>query len=519
MSENDEYLYYHFPVDFDNNLLLSELEVEFSLRPDATLLQNITILDTFDWRLYKKSFTLYRVEDRLTLKWLDDQEPEIEQKIETLPRFAWDFPDSKLKDILSPILEMRALLDFGVIQCQKTTYNILNPEQKIVVKINLHEVSAINGKIKNSKLKFLNIDPVRGYPRYFRVVNEKIKGLGLTPGNSIDCFLRCLQLVGKSPGDYKTKLDFTLSPDIRSDEAAKVILLFLLEVMKANEAGIKKDIDTEFLHDFRVSIRRTRSALGQIRGIFPIQKTEEFKQSFAFLGDLTNQLRDLDVYLLNEPSYKTMLPGFIQEDITPLFDHLRRKRIESLSIVIAGLESDKYSKIINDWESFLNELPAEPDSAPNANRPIIDLAKEMIYKRYRKVIKIGKNARESNKEDALHILRIECKKLRYLLEFFTSLFPEDNMRYLIQQLRELQENLGDFNDVCIQQEYLLALADELELDEKDSRNTLIAIGSLIGSLDMRKRETKGRFGKIFEEFISPKNKKMFKELFSQKAGI
>ena len=43
----------------------------------------------------------------------------------------------------------------------------------------------------------------------------------------------------------------------------------LLDIMVANEPGMRADLDTEFLHDYRVSLRRTRSLLGQIKNVFP----------------------------------------------------------------------------------------------------------------------------------------------------------------------------------------------------------------------------------------------------------
>ncbi|MBW2412013.1 MAG: CHAD domain-containing protein [Deltaproteobacteria bacterium] len=64
---------------------------------------------------------------------------------------------------------------------------------------------------------------------------------------------------------------------MRSDEATKAILQFLLEVMKINAANMEKDFDTEILHDFRVAIRRTRSALGQVKSVFPVRTTNRFK--------------------------------------------------------------------------------------------------------------------------------------------------------------------------------------------------------------------------------------------------
>jgi CHAD domain-containing protein len=101
----------------------------------------------------------------------------------------------------------------------------------------------------------------------------------------------------------------------------------LLQIMKINEANLEKDLDTEVLHDFRVSIRRTRSALVLMKSVFAQIVTDRFKKDFAFVGKLTNQLRDLDVYLLNADAFKAMLPPVLRDDIDPLFDYLRKKPV------------------------------------------------------------------------------------------------------------------------------------------------------------------------------------------------
>ena len=114
----------------------------------------------------------------------------------------------------------------------------------------------------------------------------------------------------------------------------------------------------------------------------------------------------------------------------------------------------------------------------------------------------------------LHALRIECKKLRYLMEFFASLFPAKEINELIQQLKKLQNNLGDFNDLCVQQEYLLNLAAEIPDDQQSqSRRTILAVGSLIGSLDAEKSRVKDSFAQTFIGFAAPANQKLFKTLF------
>ena len=273
-------------------------------------------------------------------------------------------------------------------------------------------------------------------------------------------------------------------------------------------------MDTEFIHDFRVAIRRTRSALGQIKYVFPTKTTDRFKKDFSFVGRLSNELRDLDVYLLNEDKYKAMLPPILRDDIDPLFDYLRKKRSKALHKVIRGLKSKKYAKILQDWEAFLNKPQRDSVTASNAKLPVIDLARNRIYKKYRNVVKVGNQILENTEDEMLHVLRIHCKKLRYLMEFFSSLFPPKKINTLIDQLKKLQDNLGDFNDLRIQREYLLNIIEELPIAHQQSKKTLAAIGSLIGALVNEKQAVKDAFAKTFTDFTSPANQGLFRELFA-----
>jgi CHAD domain-containing protein len=286
--------------------------------------------------------------------------------------------------------------------------------------------------------------------------------------------------------------------------------------MRANEDGIRADIDIEFLHDYRVATRRTRSALSQIKDVFPAADVARFRQDFADLGELSNELRDLDVYLLSEPEYRDMLPLAIRNDITPLFDYLRSRRPQALRRVIDHLNSAAYRRLLSEWEAYLEEPPSSSSARPNAARPVIDLACERISKRYRGVIKDGSFLLEHPNDDLMHPLRIECKKLRYLIEFFSSLFPPKKVSALVSQLKRLQDNLGEFNDLSVQQLKLLDISAQLPLHDANSRRTLVAIGALVKSLAHRQQVVRSDFAQTFTDFASPDNQAQYRKLFASK---
>jgi len=510
-------LKFNIPDGYKVQQLISELADQYAIKKEPVISESFAIYDTFDWRLFNKSLVLYRSGNRLYLRKLAKSKIIHTVKITSLPIFIWDFPDFELKKQLVPIIKMRALFKLVEMPCRLTTYCILNQDEKTVVQLAYEEILPSRKKNVTALAAHLWLKPVKGYPKYSQNLTKRFEEAGFRISKREDIYFKALKVVYKKPGSYSAKLNLQLDPDMRSDDATKVILHFLLQVIRINEVNIEKDLDTEFLHDFRVAIRRTRSALGQIKNVFPIGTTNRFKKDFAFVGELSNQLRDLDVYLFKENNYKAMLPSVLQNDIDPLFEYLRQKRSKALQNVLNGLRSRKYVNILNDWEAFLNEPRKDSKTAANAKLPILYLAQKRIYIKYRGVVKDGNLILENTEDEMLHALRIQCKKLRYLMEFFSSLFPRKKINVLIEQLKKLQGNLGDFNDLCVQEDYLFNITRKLPATHQQFKITLVAIGSLIGTLDREKQTVKDAFAKTFIDFASPANKKLFRELFASKS--
>jgi CHAD domain-containing protein len=277
---------------------------------------------------------------------------------------------------------------------------------------------------------------------------------------------------------------------------------------------VVKDIDTEFLHDFRVAVRRTRSGLTLTKGVFPAKTVDRFKTDFRTLGWKSNELRDLDIYLQRRERYTEMLPPALRSGLGLLFDMITLERKEALRVFTDELNSDSYRRLIESWEEFLNAPGEEGGDIPAAAGPVIVLAKTRIRKRYKKAVKLGKSIDESSSDRELHALRIECKKLRYYLEFFESLFPADEMKEVIGHLKRLQDNLGDYNDMHVQQERLKGYISKLDPAAEEGREGIAAAGGLISELYLKQREIRSEFHEKFEEFSGGEMKSLFDNLFS-----
>ncbi|MBN1102666.1 MAG: CHAD domain-containing protein [Deltaproteobacteria bacterium] len=500
--------------DCDIGRLLGGLNAQYTIKKEPDKTETTTIYDTFDWRLFKKSLVLHRCGDKVCLRNLFQRDLLHCISIDSPPVFVWEFPDGRFKKQLAPILGVRALLKLAEVRSRLRPCGLLDSEGKTVVRLACEEIRSSSEENAPAPAVYLWLLPVKGYSRHARKIAEQFAAAGLAVGTEDAVYFEGLRMAGKEPGSYSSKMTVQLAPEMRADEATKAILRFLLQIIRVNEANIEKDIDTEFVHDFRVAVRRTRSALGQIRSVFPSRTTDRFKKEFASLGKLSNALRDLDVYLLREAAYKKKIVPVLRKDIDPLFDHLRKKRAEAFQEVVRGLKSGRYEKGIKDWETFLNKpVPSSP-TAPNAGLPVITLARKRIITKYRRVVKTGKQVLEGGDDTMLHILRIHCKKLRYLMEFFAGLFPADKMDILISQLKRLQDNLGEINDLRVQEEYLLTVAGELSTERGQSRRTLLAIGSLVGTLAAERQSAKDAFAETFSDFASSSNEALFQDLFA-----
>jgi CHAD domain-containing protein len=129
------------------------------------------------------------------------------------------------------------------------------------------------------------------------------------------------------------------------------------------------------------------------------------------------------------------------------------------------------------------------------------------------VLQEGNEISVASPAKALHDLRKSCKKLRYLMEFFQSLYAEEHIKQLIKNLKGLQEVLGDFQDYAVQEENLKLFSEEM-MELKIPANTFLAMGVLIQDLDAHRCKAREEFASKFEVFKQEENRLTFKLLFA-----
>ena len=318
---------------------------------------------------------------------------------------------------------------------------------------------------------------------------------------------------GPHPEAYSAESAPRPSRDLRADHAAAAGCRRLLDNMLAHEDGLRHGLDAEFLHDFRVSVRRTRSLLTQLDKVFAPDAAARFRREFKWLGSLTGTVRDLDVQLLKMDDYHAVLPAGSAEDLAPLSEWLHRRRGAERRRLLTSLGSRRYGKLVDGWRAFLDSGIAGDSPPADARRSVLDVACAHIWRAYRLVQQGDRNIDANASAEALHELRIDCKKLRYLLEFFRDLYDEDDIAPLLKSLKRLQNNLGDFNDLEVQQRTLQRFAAQMEAQEPALVRCQLAIAHLLDYLLRQQGNERRRFAASFERFSADNNRAGFERLF------
>lgn len=516
---------YNIPTNLSVRGLTQRLNTLAAYRVEAQKSLQRTFYDTYDWRVYASGHVMEAQfpnsnTTEVQLRLLNEH---IVQAVATFPktrvRFLQDLPNGALRQQLASIIKMRALLPVANMRSRMTSLRLLDNNQKTVAYLELEEnqMSDNAGRIQGRTLRRASLVPVRGYTNTARRLCRALKkDLGLEPADG-DMFIAALAASGRRPGDYTSKLELQLDPTMRADAATKAVLHRLLDIMQANEHGIRNNIDTEFLHDFRVAVRRSRSVLAQLKNIFPDRIQNRYRRGFQWLQQITGPARDIDVYLLRFADYQAMVEPPLRPALAPLHEFLQRHHQAQYQRLTRGLDSARYKKLISDWRTFLDQPSPRRSTLKNAARPIRDVANKRIWRLYRRAINAGRAIDDNSPAQDLHELRKTCKKLRYMLECFQSIYPQGEIRKLVSALKQLQDNLGNFNDLQVQSDVLRQFSKEIYSKGSAEPNTLMAVGNLLANLAQERELARHAFYGRYQKFARPGVAIRFRRLFHDAA--
>ncbi len=464
------------------------------------------VLDNFDEDLRRSRRLLIRAGGRLELLARDGCDTD--QAASRCGNFVADHADGPVKAALDDLPPLRALLPVGTGQMRHAALALVDDQGKTHARAVIRLMEPVAGKAT----VIVTLTGLRGYDKGLGTLRDHIAACGGLPLARAGLYRRLFP----AHRSYDVRPPIRIDRHDRAFDAACTIIASHLRIARANHAGIIADLDSEFLHDYRVALRKIRSVLSLFKGVYDPNQTAMLKDRFAALMTPTGRLRDLDVYLLERRQYYDLLPPALHGGLDRmflLFEQERRAAHAALARQLAGKAGR--TEIASLGRLFDRRGTLRP--GPNAGQGAHELACALIWHRYRKIRKIAATIGPDTADSRIHALRIHCKKLRYLMELFAPLFAGPDFSALLKPLKRLQDVLGLFNDFSVQQVSLRHFVNRPDaIPVADRQQIAESVDALIVVLHDRQLKERDRILNSFSRFNSARTQRRFRRLFHRR---
>lgn len=247
------------------------------------------------------------------------------------------------------------------------------------------------------------------------------------------------------------------------------ILLKHVESMIGEVEGVRTAADIESIHRMRVASRRLRNALDLFGDIIPQKRLQRWKKSVKIITKSLGAARDLDVQI-------EVVSAFIQQTeprnaagVRRLRNRLLQKRQELQQNVQQTMSQAMADGQLLDMREHLSLPPAPamegmdpaamlesavlPEDINQVSPLLYYRAVNSIFKRLDSFLAYEIAMYDPANITELHAMRIQAKWLRYAIETFSPLYP-DELKKPLNAARDTQEFLGQIHDCDVWAGYL-----------------------------------------------------------------
>lgn len=265
-------------------------------------------------------------------------------------------------------------------------------------------------------------------------------------------------LASGAPAAPRKSRAVPLDGPLSAGAALRRIAFGCIAQMQANEDGLLAGKDPEYLHQFRVGLRRLRSCLGLAGLALGKPGVAAVTAEARWLQNALGPARDWDVLatetlaaLARSVGADAALRGFRARCVP-----IRRAHGEAAR---AALRTERYTALVlalgeqfahDDLAGFVRAMPAGGAAAPAIDlaAPLPEFARFALDRLDRRLRKRGAGVPKAAPA-ARHEVRIAAKKLRYAAEFFAAPYPGKRVAPYLSALEGLQDVLGGLNDAVV----------------------------------------------------------------------
>lgn len=274
---------------------------------------------------------------------------------------------------------------------------------------------------------------------------------------------RGYELAGGAAHSAEKATRIELEASATCQQAFRAVGENCLRQIVANEPGVCAG-EVEALHQMRVGLRRLRAAIAIFSKVIADTERDRIKGELKWITTELGPARDLDVFAADvlKPMGKARAETKSLAETRRVFDLNRAKAYE---MAVGAVRSDRFRNLLLDIAEWIEVGPWTVDAAlsEGRERPVTEHAAKWLARMRKRIRKKGANLRALEIAER-HKLRIKAKNLRYAIEFFAGILPNDTTakrrEAALASLRELQDSLGGLNDLAAR-EALIANGDDL----------------------------------------------------------
>jgi inorganic triphosphatase YgiF len=300
--------------------------------------------------------------------------------------------------------------------------------------------------------------------RLFELAREFARDVPLRLGHESKAE-RGYALAGAAAAPPRKARPVLLAHGLSAGAGLRRIAAACIAQMQANEAGMLEGRNPEYLHQFRVGLRRLRSCLGIVGKAAGKEAVAPLAEELGWLGAALGPARDWDVFAA-ETLARLAREFDSSDDLSAFLARCAAIRHAHGEAARAAVTSPRYTALLlalgeafaRDDLAGLPRPPADDGAAPDAepgklSAPVGDFAASVLDRRHRRLRKRGAGVPDAPAAER-HQVRIAAKKLRYAAEFFASLYPPKRVRRYVDALEDLQDILGSLNDTAVAERLL-----------------------------------------------------------------
>lgn len=231
--------------------------------------------------------------------------------------------------------------------------------------------------------------------------------------------------------------------------AGRKVFLTQLRRMQLQEAGSRSGEDIESVHKMRVAVRRMRSLLDLIGDHYQGKTVAKTEKGLRDIARALGAIRDLDVLILDLQVYSATLPPESKQHAQAIVGRLDERRAKRRKRLNRFFDSKRYQRSLRHLERFATKKTKRARAHQRAYEPheLRHVLPVLLHKRLA-TVRAYDTIFPAADDSHLHALRVDCKRLRYAIEFFAPVLGSNAVSFLAQVVA-MQDSLGRINDIAV----------------------------------------------------------------------